>query len=88
MGVGAPKSEIWLDAHRNEIGPCYAFPFGSAPNFLVGTASRAPQWMRAIGFEWAWRVACEPKRLFRRYFIHSWAFLAAVLDDLRNVRTG
>lgn len=87
MGVGAPKSEIWLDVYRKQIGSCHAFPFGSAPNFLVGTATRAPRWMRTIGCEWLWRVGCEPRRLFRRYFIDSWEFLAAISDDLMTDRT-
>jgi N-acetylglucosaminyldiphosphoundecaprenol N-acetyl-beta-D-mannosaminyltransferase len=88
FGVGAPKSQIWLDRYRRELGSCYAFPFGSAANFLAGTASRAPGWTRAVGGEWLWRFCCEPRRLFRRYFVDSWQFLAAMKDDLRAVRNG
>jgi N-acetylglucosaminyldiphosphoundecaprenol N-acetyl-beta-D-mannosaminyltransferase len=86
FGVGAPKSEIWLDRHRADIGPCYALSSGSSTNFLVGTAKRAPRWMRAAGFEWFWRFCCEPRRLFRRYFIDSWQFLKAIKDDLARGR--
>jgi N-acetylglucosaminyldiphosphoundecaprenol N-acetyl-beta-D-mannosaminyltransferase len=83
FGVGAPKSEIWLDRHRAAIGPCYALSLGASANFLVGTATRAPRWMRFGGLEWFWRFCCEPRRLFRRYFIDSWRFLKAVKDDLK-----
>ena len=82
FGVGAPKSEIWLDRHRATIGPCYALSLGSSTNFLVGTAKRAPRWMRDAGCEWFWRFYCEPRRLFRRYFIDSWQFLRAIREDL------
>jgi N-acetylglucosaminyldiphosphoundecaprenol N-acetyl-beta-D-mannosaminyltransferase len=88
FGVGAPKSQIWLDQYRGEVGSCYAFPFGSAPNFMVGTASRAPRWVRAMGCEWFWRFCCEPRRLFRRYFIDSWQFVAAIREDMRALRNG
>jgi N-acetylglucosaminyldiphosphoundecaprenol N-acetyl-beta-D-mannosaminyltransferase len=88
FGVGAPKSQIWLDRYRREIGSCYAFPFGSAPNFMVGTASRAPRWVRAVGCEWLWRFCCEPRRLFRRYFVDSWQFIAAIREDMLALRSG
>ena len=73
FGVGAPKSEVWLDRHRPYIGPCYALSLGASANFLVGTAKRAPRWMRAAGLEWCWRFYFEPRRLFRRYFIELMA---------------
>jgi len=82
MGLGAPKSEVWIDRHRAALGDIYACAFGSAPDFLVGTARRAPEGLRRIGLEWAWRVAQDPRRLWRRYFIDAWAFLPAVARDL------
>ncbi|MDZ5698895.1 WecB/TagA/CpsF family glycosyltransferase [Chelativorans sp. M5D2P16] len=82
--VGAPKSELWLDRHRDVIGPCYAMALGAGANFFAGTAQRAPRLMRSFGAEWLWRFLCEPRRLFRRYFIDSWAFLLAIADDLRG----
>jgi len=82
--VGAPKSEMWLDRHREALGPCYALALGAGANFYAGTAQRAPRLMRAIGAEWLWRFICEPRRLFRRYFIDSWEFLLAIADDLRR----
>ena len=88
--VGAPKSELWLDRHRDAIGPCFAMAMGAAANFWAGTARRAPQFMQKVGAEWLWRFLCEPRRLFRRYFVDSWAFLLAIADDLRhgNVEEG
>lgn len=82
--VGAPKSELWLDRHRKVIGPCYALAIGAGANFFAGTAQRAPRLIRAIGAEWLWRFLCEPRRLFRRYFVDSWGFLLAIADDLRR----
>ena len=84
FGVGAPKSEIWIDQHREKLGDLYAFGFGSALDFLGGTFRRAPAFMRRLGLEWLWRVMNEPRRLAKRYFVESWAFFAAVLDDARS----
>src|ERR1700721_721811 len=41
---------------------------GGLFNFLSGSRARAPQWMQAVGLEWAWRIWLEPRRLFWRYF--------------------
>ncbi|MGE0697543.1 MAG: WecB/TagA/CpsF family glycosyltransferase [Hyphomicrobiaceae bacterium] len=84
FGVGAPKSEIWMDHHRDQLGDAFAFAFGSGLDFYVGTARRAPRVVREAGFEWLWRFGSEPRRLFRRYFIDSWGFVAAIADDLRT----
>lgn len=84
MGVGAPKSEVWMDRHRNRLGDTYGFAFGASLDFFVGTARRAPRLVREAGFEWLWRFASEPRRLFKRYFIDSWAFFAVVAEDLRH----
>jgi N-acetylglucosaminyldiphosphoundecaprenol N-acetyl-beta-D-mannosaminyltransferase len=80
--VGAPKSEIWADQHRLQLGPCYVFCVGAALEFFVGLKSRGPQWVRNMGLEWLWRFSQEPRRLFNRYFVTSWMFLWCVARDL------
>lgn len=82
FGVGAPKSEIWVDEHRELLGDCYALCVGAGLEFFVGVKSRGPEWMRSIGLEWLWRLGSEPRRLAYRYLVSSWAFLAAVRNDL------
>lgn len=84
VGVGAPKSEIWTDGYRERLGDCYVFNIGAALAFFAGTARRAPRVLQRAGLEWAWRVACEPTRLSRRYFVDSWRFLEVVADDVRH----
>lgn len=82
MGVGAPKSEVWVHAHARALGDVWACGFGSAADFLVGEASRAPLLARRLGLEWAWRLLHDPRRLARRYLWDSWAVLPAVARDL------
>lgn len=87
MGVGAPKSEIWTDRHRDLIGNCYVLNCGAALDFFVGTKKRAPLVVRRAGLEWLWRFGQEPQRLYRRYFVHSWRFLREVAKDLAAARS-
>ncbi len=82
FGVGSPKSEVWIDHHRDELGGCYALAVGAGLEFFADTKRRAPAWMRRCGLEWSWRLVQEPRRLGRRYLLMSWRFLGAVRRDL------
>ena len=84
FGLGAPKSEIWAHRHRHLIGDCYVLPVGAGLEYATGQKRRAPAALRHVGLEWAWRVLNEPRRLFRRYAVDSWPFLAAIWDDLHG----
>jgi N-acetylglucosaminyldiphosphoundecaprenol N-acetyl-beta-D-mannosaminyltransferase len=84
MGIGSPKSEVWVHQYRHSLGDLYAFGFGAGLDFLAGTQRRAPVFMRRIGMEWFWRLAQEPRRLGPRYLINSWRFLIAIVRDLQN----
>ena len=82
FGIGAPKSEIWIDQWREHLGDLYGFCFGSGPDFIVGLASRAPKLFQDLGAEWLWRLLTEPGRLWKRYLINSWPFFPAAWREL------
>lgn len=88
FSLGAPKSEIWLHEHRHVLGDTYALAIGASLDFFVGLRRRAPVWMRRVGLEWTWRLASEPRRLFSRYFVESWAAARAMLRDLFQGSSG
>lgn len=79
VGVGAPKQELWVHAHREQITARVALCVGATIDFLAGEKSRAPQWMRTVGLEWAHRLATEPRRLAGRYARDAWIFPQLVL---------
>ncbi|TRL37776.1 WecB/TagA/CpsF family glycosyltransferase [Rhizobium straminoryzae] len=84
LGLGAPKSEIWMHEHARQLPDCYGMALGAALEFYAGTKQRAPVFMRRAGIEFLWRVICEPRRLARRYFVSSWSFFRAIAEDLRG----
>jgi exopolysaccharide biosynthesis WecB/TagA/CpsF family protein len=49
---------------------------GAILDFLGGGATRAPAWMRRLGIEWLYRLAREPRRLFKRYVLGNPLFLS------------
>ena len=84
MAIGSPKSEMWVTEHGRTLGGCTVLCVGAAVEFALGLKPRAPTWMRTAGLEWLHRVASEPKRLFRRYFLDSSGFLVAAMADWRS----
>ena len=75
MGVGAPKSEIWVDRHGVEMGAPVTLAVGDALGVAAGLVPRAPVLMQRMGLEWFFRFLHAPRRLFPRYFLRSWRFL-------------
>ena len=74
VSLGCPKQELWMAAHRGRV-QAVMVGVGAAFNFHAGTVRRAPLWMREHGLEWLYRLASEPRRLWRRYLLTNTAFL-------------
>jgi N-acetylglucosaminyldiphosphoundecaprenol N-acetyl-beta-D-mannosaminyltransferase len=66
VGLGAPKQEIWMEKCRGLLASQVAFGVGAAFDFHAGNVPWAPEYIRAMGLEWAYRLMHEPKRLWRR----------------------
>ena len=54
---------------------------GAAFDFLSGRKPQAPRWMQRNGLEWLFRLATEPRRLWRRYLVNNTAFLGALTRE-------
>jgi N-acetylglucosaminyldiphosphoundecaprenol N-acetyl-beta-D-mannosaminyltransferase len=67
VGLSTPKQEFWMASHIGRLNAPVLVGVGAAFDFLAGTKSQAPAWMQRSGLEWAYRLAQEPRRLWRRY---------------------
>jgi len=74
VGLGCPKQEAWMATHKGRIHSVM-LGVGAAFDYHAGTLHRAPVWMQNNGLEWAYRLACEPRRLFKRYLLTNSAFV-------------
>jgi N-acetylglucosaminyldiphosphoundecaprenol N-acetyl-beta-D-mannosaminyltransferase len=83
VGLGAPKQEFWVHAHRDRIAAKVALCVGATIDFLAGEKPRAPSWMGKLGIEWLHRLCSEPKRLFRRYAHDAYVFPQLVWREWR-----
>ena len=57
---------------------------GAIVDFLAKRHRRAPNILRKFGLEWMFRLALEPRRLFRRYIIGNLLFLHRARKYLRQ----
>lgn len=81
VGIGCPKQENWMAAHKNKI-PCVMIGFGAAFDFFSGRKRHAPRWMQKAGLEWAFRLASDPGRLWKRYLKHNPRFIFHIIKQL------
>ena len=78
VAMGVPTQENFIARNGNRMGPCVAIGVGGLFDFVAGRISRAPQWMRDAGLEWVWRLMQEPGRMWQRYLVGNFTFLARV----------
>jgi N-acetylglucosaminyldiphosphoundecaprenol N-acetyl-beta-D-mannosaminyltransferase len=70
FAIGAPQSEIIAhqckaDGRCTGVGLC----IGASVEFILGRKKRAPKWLQRMRMEWAFRLASEPRRLWKRYLV-------------------
>ncbi|WP_051944512.1 WecB/TagA/CpsF family glycosyltransferase [Streptacidiphilus rugosus] len=81
VGLSTPKQERWMADHRERLTAPVLFGVGAAFDFLAGLKPSAPVWMQDRGLEWSYRLAREPRRLWRRYLRNNPAYLARIAVD-------
>ncbi len=88
VGTGQPKQEKWMAAMRDRLDAPILAGVGAAFDFHAGLVPQAPNWMQSLGLEWTFRLAQEPKRLWRRYVRYNplfvWSFVRQLLREGRR----
>ncbi len=64
--------------HRDRLEAPALLGVGAAFDFHAGLKPQAPGWLQQRGLEWAYRLAKEPRRLWRRYLRNNPAYLARI----------
>jgi len=81
VAMGVPRQDIWIARNRHRLNARIVFGVGAQFDFWSGRVSRAPSLLRKAGLEWVWRLAVEPKRMFKRYILGNPAFIARAARD-------
>ena len=79
VAFGVPSQDVWLARVRHRLNVPIVLGVGGLLDFVSGRIPRAPLWMRKTGVEWIYRLKCEPRRMWQRYVIGNFAFVAHAL---------
>lgn len=85
VAVGSPQQEMVAGAAR-------AFPeargmalcIGASLEFITGDQRRAPRILQRLSLEWAYRLATDPVRLWRRYLVEGPRIFRMALRERRG----
>lgn len=84
IAFGNPKQELWFARNAPRLKVPVSIGIGGTFEFIVGTVSRAPNWVQQAGLEWIYRIMMEPRRLWKRYAVglakfglHAWPAISA-----------
>ncbi len=86
VGMGMPRQELWIADHLDALPTCVVLNVGAAFDYEAGVQKAAPRWMGRLGLEWLFRLAADPKRLWRRYVIEPWILAGPAMADLMASR--
>jgi N-acetylglucosaminyldiphosphoundecaprenol N-acetyl-beta-D-mannosaminyltransferase len=81
VGLGCPKQERWMLKHVSRV-PGVMLGVGAAFDFHAGAVCQAPAVLQRLGLEWAFRLAVEPRRLWKRYLTTNPTYIAIAACQL------
>jgi N-acetylglucosaminyldiphosphoundecaprenol N-acetyl-beta-D-mannosaminyltransferase len=74
VAISSPRKEYWLGRYGRAIDVPFVMGVGGAIDVVAGITQRAPRPLQRLGLEWAYRLAQEPRRLWRRYAVTNLQF--------------
>jgi N-acetylglucosaminyldiphosphoundecaprenol N-acetyl-beta-D-mannosaminyltransferase len=69
VGMGVPRQELFSSNLSTQLEGKTIICVGNFLEFYFGTIKRIPKVFRNLGVEWIYRLAVEPRRLWKRYII-------------------
>lgn len=87
IAVGSPQQEMVAAAVRNfPQARGMALCIGASLEFITGSQRRAPKLVQQLSLEWAYRLASDPARLWRRYLVEGPRVFRIALRERRQRR--
>ena len=87
IGMPSPFKEVFAADHLDEFGADLVMGVGGSFDVISGFVPRAPAMLQRAGLEWAWRLACEPRRMWKRYAVtNAWVARQLVTRMVRRRR--
>ena len=75
VGMPSPFKETWCERHRATLDVPVVMGVGGAFDVMAGYVRRAPRALQVLGLEWSWRLAMEPRKMWKRYLLTNSEYL-------------
>jgi N-acetylglucosaminyldiphosphoundecaprenol N-acetyl-beta-D-mannosaminyltransferase len=86
VGMPSPFKETWCQRHREALGVPVIVGVGGTFDVLTGYVRRAPRMLQNLGMEWSWRLAMEPRKMWKRYLHTNTEFLGLAAREIFRLR--
>jgi len=86
VGMPSPFKETWCQRHREALGVPVIVGVGGTFDVLTGYVRRAPRALQVAGLEWSWRLAMEPRKMWRRYLSTNTEFMWLTAQEVLRAR--
>lgn len=86
VGMSSPKQDFLCQKIARELG-LVTLGVGAAFDFAAGTQKEAPRFFQRIGLEWLYRLLSNPRRMWKRYLVGNFVFIATVIKLRNKTRT-
>jgi len=86
VAMPTPRKERFLRRNRDALLPNFVMGVGGSFDVYGGKVARAPRMVQDAGFEWLFRVAQEPRRLWPRYYETNTAYAILLWREWRRQR--
>ncbi|WP_420961615.1 WecB/TagA/CpsF family glycosyltransferase [Brucella sp. IR073] len=86
VAMPTPRKERFIKRYRAELKANFIMGVGGAFDVYGGKVARAPKIVQAAGMEWLFRVAQEPRRLWRRYYDTNTAYVGLLAKEFWSRR--
>lgn len=81
VAMGSPLQEYFIDEAWTVPGARVALGVGGSFDVFAGLKKDAPAWARGRGLEWVYRLAQDPRRLWRRYLVTNTWFVGRIARE-------
>ena len=88
VGMPSPFKETFGEQFRAQLGVPVIMGVGGTFDVLAGHVRRAPRLMQSVGLEWSWRLAMEPRRMWKRYLVSNSEYLWLAVRAVLRQRAG
>jgi N-acetylglucosaminyldiphosphoundecaprenol N-acetyl-beta-D-mannosaminyltransferase len=86
VGLSTPKQERFMAAYLDKLPITVMIGVGAAFDIHSGRVRQAPFWVQRSGLEWLFRLAQEPRRLWKRYLLNNPLFVMRILAQLSGLK--